>query len=123
MLTKKDIEALKEKLEIEKEKLTKELESFAIKDKELEHNWNAQFPNKEKGDKEEEADDATEYENLISLEHSLELKLRDITLALEKIIKSENGKYGICESCNKDIEEKRLQACPEAKLCMSCNKE
>jgi RNA polymerase-binding transcription factor DksA len=120
-MNKKDIEMLKEKLKMEKEKLTKELESFAIKDKGLEHNWNAQFPNKEKGDKEEEADDATEYENLISLEHSLELKLRDITIALEKIEKDENNKYGICENCNKNIEEKRLSACPEAKLCISCN--
>ena len=117
-MNKKDIEILKEKLEIEKEKTTKELESFAVKDKETKHNWNAQFPNKEKGDKEEEADDATEFDNLIALEHSLELKLRDITLALEKI---EKDNYGVCENCNKNIEEKRLLAYPEAKLCMDCN--
>jgi DnaK suppressor protein len=121
-MNKKDIADLKEKLELEKNKITKELESFAVKDEAMAHNWNAQFPNKEKGDKEEEeADDATEFDNLIALEHSLELKLRDISLALEKINKGEGKEYGVCENCSKNIEEKRLQACPEAKLCMNCN--
>lgn len=121
MLTKKDIEVLKEKLESEKSKLTKELESFAVQDKEQKHNWNAQFPNKEKGDDEEEADDATEYAQLLSLEQNMEIKLKDVNIALEKIKNGQKGKYGACESCGKIIEEKRLNACPEAKLCMGCN--
>lgn len=123
MLTKKIREDLKVKLEAEKEKLTKELESFAVQDKELKHNWNAQFPNKEKGDDEEEADDATEYAQLLSLEQNMEMKLKDVNSALEKIKKEKTGKYGVCENCNKKIEEKRLSAYPEAKLCMKCNSE
>jgi len=53
------------------------------------------------------------------LEHSLELKLKDVKSALEKM---ENGKYGTCENCGKKITEERLFACPEAKTCMNCNK-
>ena len=121
MLIKKDIEELKLKLEAEKEKLTKELESFAIEDKNLKHNWSAQYPKNERGDKDEEADDATEYDQLVSLEQNMELKLRDVNLALEKIKKGKPGKFGLCKNCGKKIEEKRLEACPEAKLCMACN--
>ena len=121
MLTKKDIEELKEKLELKKSELTKELESFATEDKDLKHNWNAQYPKNDRGDKDEEADDATEYDQLVSLEQNLEVKLRDVSLALEKIKKGDKGKYGICENCGKIIEEKRLKAYPEARLCINCN--
>ncbi|MCD6489235.1 MAG: TraR/DksA C4-type zinc finger protein, partial [Thermodesulfobacterium sp.] len=51
------------------------------------------------------------------IEYTLELKLRNINLALKKI---KEGKYGICEKCHKPIEIERLKARPEAKLCMKC---
>ena len=37
--------------------------------------------------------------------------------ALERI---ENGTYGICESCEEDISEKRLKARPVTTLCIDC---
>jgi DnaK suppressor protein len=37
---------------------------------------------------------------------------------LEKI---KNGTYGTCENCGQKIEEARLRANPEAKLCLKCN--
>jgi RNA polymerase-binding transcription factor DksA len=109
---------LKQKLLEEKEALEKELTAFASKDKEMKGNWDARYPNRENGTMEEEADEAQEYDTLVSLEHSLELKLKDVNAALAKM---EGGTYGICEKCGKEIEEKRLKAYPEAKLCMSCN--
>ena len=118
-MDKKLVEELKEKLETEKNSLEKELKSFATEDKNLEHNWDAKFPNREDSDKDEAADDAQEYDNLVSLEHSLESKLKDVNMALEKI---GNGKYGICEKCGKEIEKERLKAAPEARLCMKCNR-
>ncbi len=45
---------------------------------------------------------------------SLELQLRDVDIALEKV---ENDAYGICEKCNKKIEEDRLEANPAARTC------
>jgi len=59
---------------------------------------------------------------------SFELRIRDrerklikkINKALQKI---EEGSYGICEACGKDIEEKRLMARPEATLCIRCKRE
>ena len=113
------IEKLKKDLEVEKASLKKELESFAKEDKNMKGNWNAKYPSKERGNQEEEADESQEYENLLSLEQSLELKLKDVSLALEKV---EKRSYGKCEKCGRGIEEKRLLAYPEARLCMKCNK-
>lgn len=51
------------------------------------------------------------------------LSLRDqtslvrINQALKKI---EEGTFGLCEECEEEIAEKRLQAIPEALLCISC---
>jgi DnaK suppressor protein len=118
-MNKKDLEELKKLLQESKDSITRQLETFAVKDENLKHNWETKFPNKEKGNKEEEAEDANEFEQLLSLEHSLELKLKDVNIALEKIEK--NGEYGKCENCKKNIEEKRLLACPEARLCIKCN--
>ncbi len=109
---------LKQNLEKEKSALEKELESFATEDKTIKGNWDAKRLNAEDTDMEEKADEVEEYDNLLSLEHSLELKLKDVNLAMEKM---ERGKYGICEKCGKEIEEERLLACPEAKLCIKCN--
>ena len=67
---------------------------------------------------EEKADEVEEYDNLLSLEHNLELRLKDINWALEKI---PAGNYGICEKCGKEIEKQRLMVAPEAKLCIKCN--
>lgn len=116
-MDKKLIQELKKKLELQRNSLQKELESFATEDKNLKHNWDAKYPNREDGDKEEEADEMQEYDNALSLEYSLELKLKDVKVALEKIDK---GGYGICENCGKEIGEERLKACPEAKTCLKC---
>ena len=118
VMQKKITKELQEKLEKEKSSLEKELESFAIEDKNIKGNWDAKRLNTEDTDMEEKADEVEEYDNLLSLEHSLELKLKDVNLALGKMKK---GTYGKCEKCDKQIEEKRLLACPEAKLCMTCN--
>lgn len=109
---------LKKRLEEEKASLEKELASFARKDEQVEGNWDTKYPNREDADKEEEADEAAEYDTMLSLEHSLESKLKDVNLALEKMAGS---KYGVCEKCGSGIEEARLKAAPAARLCMACN--
>lgn len=113
------IEQLKQKLEEEKVKLEKELKSFASQDPKVKGNWDTKYPNRENGNM-EESDESQEYDNLISLEHSLELKLKDVNSSLKKI---EKGEYGRCERCGKEIEQERLMAYPEARLCIECNKQ
>lgn len=43
--------------------------------------------------------------------------LNKIELALKKM---EDGTYGICEECEEPISNKRLEARPEAPLCIQC---
>jgi DnaK suppressor protein len=45
------------------------------------------------------------------------LLLRKIEQSLEDI---ENGNYGRCESCDEDIDVKRLKARPTAQYCIDC---
>jgi len=113
------IDGLKVKLEEGKATLEKELASFAVEDPKMKGNWDAKRVSNEDSDMEEKADEVEEYDNLLSLEHSLELKLKDVNAALEKITA---GTYGKCEKCGKEIETDRLQVAPEAKWCMNCNK-
>jgi DnaK suppressor protein len=122
-ISKKLLLQLKNKLEKEKADLEEELKSFAKKNKRLEGDWNTRFPhfNGESGGGilEKAADEVEEYSALLPIEYSLELRLREINLALEKIKKK---KYGVCENCKKPIEDERLKAYPEAKLCSRCLK-
>ncbi len=46
--------------------------------------------------------------------------LRKIREALTRL---ENGSYGICEMCEKNISEQRLIARPETTLCIECKEE
>ena len=55
-----------------------------------------------------------EFENKNSEVEQLEVQLREVKGALEKI---ENGTYGKCEVCGEDIEVDRLTANPSAKTC------
>ena len=121
-MNKRLIVELKDKLEKEKTALEEQLKTFADKDPNLKGDWDSKFPkfNGEFGGAalESAADEVEEYGCRLSGEHSMELKLRDITIALEKI---KGGNYGKCENCKKEIDEKRLMANPAARLCMKCS--
>lgn len=119
---KKDfIEKIKNELEQKKNLIEKELQGFAKKDKKVKGDWDTRFPDLDGesggGKLEDEAKEVEEYSTLLPIEFSLETRLRDINLALEKI---KQGKYGVCEKCNKPITKKRLKVCPEARLCLKC---
>ena len=118
---KKEIKKIKEKLEKEKEQVEKELESFAERDEKLEGDWDTRFPKWDGGGSssgmEIAADEVEEYSRLLSLEHVLEIRLKNINSALENIKK---GKYGICKKCGKKIPSERLKVYPEAIYCLKC---
>ena len=120
-MEKEILDKLKTKLEESKETIENELKKFAEKNKEIKDDWNTRYPKHSKGTGsqalEEEADKVEEYANTLPIEHSLELQLRDINLALKKI---KQGKYGICEKCGKKIRIERLEVYPEARFCSEC---
>ena len=69
------------------------------------------------GKREEEATETFEFEKRIMLESSLRATLAEIDHALEKF---KAGTYGKCEKCGQNIEQERLEARPQASLCMGC---
>jgi len=121
-MDKKLLDEFKKNLEKEKTALEEQLKKFAKKDEKLPGDWNTVFPKYDGGESgsaalEKAADEVEEYSTLLPIEYSLELRLRNIDLALEKIQK---GKYGICEKCGKEIPIDRLKVSPESRFCLKC---
>ena len=69
------------------------------------------------GKREEEADEVTGMEKRLAMEKHLADTLEEINRALDKF---KAGTYGICDNCGKQIEPARLEALPQANLCLSC---
>ncbi|MDD4624826.1 MAG: hypothetical protein PHC82_00585 [Candidatus Pacebacteria bacterium] len=116
-MEKEFLKKIQESLEQRKETIRKELGGFANESPETKKDWNARYPQFEGSGLEDEADEVEEYESLLSIEKTLEKKLKDIDAALEKIQKNS---YGLCEKCGKEISKERLEVCPEAKWCSGC---
>lgn len=115
------LEKIEKKLKEEKSAAEKTLRGFARKDAEFRGDWDTIYPTLDRapggGGLETEADELQEYECKLDIEHTLELKLRDIDLALQKI---KEGKYGLCEKCRKKISQQRLEIAPQARFCSKC---
>jgi len=69
------------------------------------------------GKREEGADEASELEKRLALEERLRDSLNEVEHALQKY---EAGTYGLCDSCGRPIEQARLEAIPQASLCLRC---
>jgi len=61
--------------------------------------------------------DLVEREKVMALVQSLERRLESIDYALRQ---AQQGNYGICERCGEPIDPARLEAVPEATLCVRC---
>lgn len=117
-MNKQFIEKIKKTLLEEKEKLEKKLNTIAVKNKDVKDDYIANFPNIGE-DEDENILEIEEFEENIGVENSLEISLQQINQALEKI---RENKFGICEKCDKEIEERRLLVFPAAVLCQKCIK-
>ena len=107
---------IKHKLIAQKEYITAQLKRFARKNKKIKDDYETKFPHL--GDHQDEnAIEVSDYENNLSVEHNLEEELENIGDALKK---TSEGTYGVCSNCGKPINPKRLEALPEATLCIEC---
>lgn len=115
------LKKIEKKLEAEKKTIEEELQGFAKKDKKLKGDWDTIFPQFNSGSGcqllEDETEEMEEYTTKLPIEYSLEIRLKDINLALEKI---KQGRYGKCEKCGKAISKERLSVYPEARVCVKC---
>jgi len=111
-----ELEKLKKRLEEEKMRLTTELSTIAIPNKEIAGDWEAVREddpsiNTSSDEVAEELENLTERK---AAEELLEKQLAKVNLALKKI---EENKFGQCEVGNEPIEEDRLEANPTARTC------
>ncbi len=111
------LEELKKLLIAERERLTAGLSAFAAKDPKMRDDWDTRYPSGTEraalshSAQEEQADIREEYESELAQEQSMELRLREVNEALQRI--AENT-YGRCLTCGEKISEDRLSANPAA---------
>ncbi len=112
------LKKVKEILLGEKERLEKELAKFTNKNRHVDGDYDAGYP--EYGDKDDEnAQEVAQYTANKPLEIALEKELRDVNKSLDRL---EKETYGVCKYCDDLIDEKRLQARPTSGACVSCKK-
>ncbi|HPA25971.1 MAG TPA: TraR/DksA C4-type zinc finger protein [bacterium] len=109
---------IKEKLAQEQIRLEKDLAGFTEKNIHNKDDYQTEYPDFG-SDYDENAQEVTVFEERLSLEKTLEDELRDVKNSLAMI---EQGKYGICKYCGKEIEEGRLLARPTSSSCVDCKK-
>lgn len=110
------LKQIKDILLKEKERLEKELLSIADKKEDVVNDFDSRFPNWG-DDVDSNAAEVDTYSSRLGIEKNLENLLQTTTKALAKI---DNGTYGICEQCGKEIQIARLKAYPAANFCMKC---
>ena len=117
MFSQNFINTRKKELIIKKKELEEQLSSI-IKVDRTSTDYDAKFP--DFGDKEDEnAAEVAAYQNNLSLEEDLKFSLSRVNKALQTI---DDNKYGICEECNEEIRQARLEVFPQANVCMNCKK-
>jgi len=104
---------LRARLESEQKRLTEELEQLRSSVRPAdERREGSPF-----GKREEEATESFELERRLTLEKRLIDQLAGVEHALQKF---EDGTYGLCDNCGKPIDPARLEALPQASLCLDC---
>ena len=69
------------------------------------------------GKREEEATETLELEKRLTLENRIRVQIAGVEHALRKF---EEDTYGLCDSCGQSIDPARLEALPQASLCLNC---
>jgi len=101
------------RLETEQKRLTHELEQLKASVRPAEERREGSpF-----GKREEEAAEAAELETRLELERRVRDQLAAVKHALSKF---EQGTYGLCDDCGQPIDPARLEALPQASLCLNC---
>ncbi len=111
MLNEKELQKLRRRLEEERERLRNHI---------LELGEMLRLGDREIGSAEDDADIAARtisYDGLLALMESEQETLAEVETALQAI---EEGTYGRCVSCGREIEPARLEARPYARRCIVC---
>ncbi len=108
-----NLEELRSRLESGQKRLLGELEQLEANTRPVEERREGSpF-----GKREEEATETFELEKRLALENQIRGHLSEVEHALGKF---EQGTYGLCDSCGQPIAPERLEALPQASLCVNC---
>ena len=108
-----DFNLLRSRLENEQRHLIEELEQLKTSTRPTEERREGSpF-----GKREEEASESFELEKRLALEKRIRDQLAEVEHTLHKF---EQGTYGSCDNCGQSIDPARLEALPQANLCLNC---
>ncbi len=118
------IQEMQQKLEEERQSLTKELNTISSPDvgDHVPGERSANFPNYGDDALNEDSEspaEVSDYSVNVSVTGTLESQLNAVNAALKRI---EDNAYGMCTNCGKEIASERLRANPSAETCMDCAK-
>ena len=103
---------IRARLEAEKKRIQDELGQLASS-----HSMDERREGSPFGKRDDEATESMELEKRLALESRLHSLLAEVDRALQKM---EAGTYGQCDLCNAAIDPARMEALPQAILCLSC---
>ncbi len=69
------------------------------------------------------ADSASETQEMETLDSLSKRNIKSVQEIDEALRRLETGTYGVCENCSEAIAIERLELVPEARYCVSCEKE
>ncbi len=104
-----------------RKRLTAEQRRLEKEEKKLAEHDPFMAPERDVGNPEfvEEAEEEIGHERVAAQRGLIQKLLVDTRIALSKF---KIGKYGICEKCRKRIDRARLEAFPQARFCVECQK-
>jgi DnaK suppressor protein len=108
------ITELRKRLSAERESLQEQIQSLSAEN---------QVQHDDAGVGNHLADDATDIftrERNIALSNNAQELLAQVDSALQRL---DQGSYGVCARCGREISTERLEALPYATLCISCQSE
>lgn len=103
----------------EEKRLLRELSDIADEDPAQPGHFVSRYTESQGNSEDDNATEASEFADEISLVAKLETELRDTKKALQAM---QNGHYGTCKYCKKSIDVKRLEARPTSSACIECKK-
>ncbi len=110
---KTEFELLRSRLENDRKHLLHELEQLMANA----HPTDERREGSPFGKREEEATETSELEKRLALEKRTRELLAEVEHALQKF---EEGTYGLCDKCGQPLDPDRLEALPQAGLCLQC---
>ncbi|RME42408.1 MAG: hypothetical protein D6791_17780 [Chloroflexi bacterium] len=102
------IDGVRQRLEVERERLTEDIQRLTAV-----HYGRSSYSN-------HPADSATDVSVDAMNGALLQIRSRHLEMVENALRRLEDGTYGICEGCGREIDPARLEVLPEAHLCVEC---